>query len=152
MLKPGVYRIRNVHTGSYIDQSFGTKDLIHGWHHNDDKATNQHWLVLQMADGLGWAIKNVNSHRWLQVDSCKNSTQLKSQPYLCLWDVNPDENGSYHIALAGRNEVIDLDAGNKTDGTLLCVFDYSPEKKWQKWIFEPTNGSEAELQPKNNGW
>lgn len=133
-IRDGVYRIKNVRSGTYFDNSASKRDVIHGWASRDND--NQKWEVNRRGDG--YTIKNVASGRYASASSSDNGTDVKAREEPTEWHIEEDD-GAYVIKRHGSNAVIDLDKGDKDNGTCINVWAQTNAKQ-QRWEFESVGG------------
>jgi len=150
MVQAGTYRIRNVRSGTYLDESDKNKDTIHGWDSRPQN-DNQKW-ILEPADG-GFRIKNLEHGRYVSVSGRDNNAPVKaSSGDRDVWTFEDKGRGRYAIYLQGTQQVIDLDKGKEENGTRISIWRYNNDE-WQQWELQRVEGgpSGGNNQPQPGG-
>jgi len=135
MVQPGVYRLRNVKSGTYLDASSKKQNVVHGWDSRPD-SDNQKWDIQKK--GNKFTIKNVGNGDYINVWKTDNSTDVKVKD-----NATPvrfeEHDGAYAIYLDDSEGVIDLDRGDNDNGTAVNVWKFTGAQQ-QLWRLEGSGG------------
>ncbi|KAG8895936.1 hypothetical protein FRC01_012120 [Tulasnella sp. 417] len=143
MVQAGTYRLRNVKSGTYLDESNKDKDNIHGWESRPEN-NNQKW-ILEPA-GEGFRIKNAEHGRYVSVSGPRDGADVKaSSGDRDVWTFK-DQGRGYAIYLQGSGHVLDLDQGKEKNGTNVAVWGYTGAHQ-QLWSLEEVGGGPRGGQP-----
>ncbi|KAG8962863.1 hypothetical protein FRC00_008628 [Tulasnella sp. 408] len=154
-IQSGVYRIKNLKSGTYLDNSEKNRGTIHGWDSRPGSG-NQEWEVRQQNDY--YILRNVSSHRYVHVDGQRDGTKVEAEDTegeASHWDIRDAGDNTYKfvlppflyiralhtnsygesIYLKGSRGVIDLDMGKDENGTSINLWGHT-EARQQRWKFE----------------
>ncbi|KIO34198.1 hypothetical protein M407DRAFT_240784 [Tulasnella calospora MUT 4182] len=153
MVQAGTYRLRNVKSGTYLDESNKDKGKIHGWE-NRPQNNNQKW-VFEPAGQDSFRIRNAEHGRYVSTNGAHDNADVKaSTGDQDVWTFKNEGRG-YAIYLQGSNHVIDLDMGKDDDGTRVSIWPYTGAH-WQLWDLEEvgggSRGGQPSGQPGGNQW
>ncbi|CAE6429270.1 hypothetical protein ACGC1H_000931 [Rhizoctonia solani] len=128
-LKPGIYRIFNVHTGSAIQVSDHDPTKIVAWEQHSRE--NQQWFLQR--SGHGYQLRNKLRDAYLAVSSTDNHGLVYASRYPTTW-VFLKFGGNYVIQLADRNRVLDLHHCSGHNGNEIHTWELGginiPHKVW----------------------
>jgi len=135
-VQPGVYKIKNAASGTYLDASAKHQGQVHGWGERQGNK-NQEWEVQPGQDG-GYTLKNLGQNRYASADSPADGTRVEAsqQPYE--WDIK-QEGGKYAICVRNGGTCVDLDNGSREDGASVCLWGNRGAEQ-QQWEFESQGG------------
>ncbi|KAG8897822.1 hypothetical protein FRC00_003772 [Tulasnella sp. 408] len=137
MVQAGTYRLRNVKSGTYLDESDKNQDTVHGWDSRPQN-DNQKW-ILEPAGDESFRIKNLEHGRYVAVSGPKDGAPVKaSSGDRDVWTFKNQGRG-YAIYLQGTGHVIDLDQGKDENGTRVSVWGYTGAHQ-QLWDLEQVEG------------
>ncbi|KAG8933384.1 hypothetical protein FRC01_009545 [Tulasnella sp. 417] len=135
-LQNGVYRIKNLKSGTYFDNSEINREKIHGWDSRPGSG-NQEWEVRQQgADS--YILRNVASRRYAHASEGRDGTKVKAEDTekeASHWTIRDAGDNSCNIYLKGTDGVIDLDKGRVENGTSINIRDRTEDQQ-QRWRFE----------------
>ncbi|KAG8931814.1 hypothetical protein FRC03_011340 [Tulasnella sp. 419] len=146
MVQEGIYRLKNVRSGTYLDASIQKKNVVHGWDSRPENK-NQQWEIRRSGDK--YTIKNVGNGDYINVWNTNDRTDVKVKD-----DPTPvrfeEHDGAYAIYLDDSQGVIDLDQGRDENGTDINVWRFSGAKQ-QLWRLEGVGSgyqSQSGVQPR----
>ncbi|KIO18723.1 carbohydrate-binding module family 13 protein [Tulasnella calospora MUT 4182] len=131
-IQNGVYRLKNLKSGTYLDNSEKNRETIHGWDSRPGSG-NQEWEVRKQDDS--YTIRNVSSRRYVHASSGSNGTRVKAEDTESRWEIRDASDNTYNIFLKGSQGVIDLDNGNDDKGTAINIWGRTDARQ-QRWKFE----------------
>ncbi|CAE6400399.1 unnamed protein product [Rhizoctonia solani] len=112
-IPPGVYRIRNAQTNTFVDQCGPSNDTIHSWSYVQHHRADQHWFVQLSGDGV--ALRNVEYGQYAYVTNIQNGGKVFASNNLITWNLSPHEN-EWAISLPGTNFVVEIGGANGANG------------------------------------
>jgi hypothetical protein len=131
MIQPGIYRIKNAKSGTYLDASKKNQGKVHGWSSRPNNE-NQQWRVEE--SGGAFTFKNVELGTYLHVSGVHDGSNVKASNSPTRW--NLDQDGNSWLILAENSEhTVDLDMGRDDDGTSINLWRRSGAQQ-QKWKLE----------------
>ncbi|KAG8932059.1 hypothetical protein FRC01_000372 [Tulasnella sp. 417] len=135
-IRDGVYRLKNLKSGTFFDNSEKNRETIHGWDYRQGSG-NQEWEVRQQNDD-SYIIRNVASRRYVHASGGRDGTRVKAEDTereASHWNIRDAGDNTYNIYLKGSNGVIDLDMGKDENGTSISIWGHT-EARQQRWKFE----------------
>jgi len=130
-IQPGIYRIKNVKSGTYFDASLQDKGTVHGWGFRPENE-NQKWIA--EPSGQGFTLKNADTGDYVSAGGPEDGTRVECTPNQNEWWIKEAE-GNYAIHVAGMDFVCDLDMGREEDGTTINLWRWTGAPQ-QTWCFE----------------
>ncbi|CAE6542742.1 unnamed protein product [Rhizoctonia solani] len=145
-LSPGVYRIRNARTNTYIDQKGSSTDVIHGWNYVQHDRADQHWFAQLSGDGV--VFKNVEYGQYAYTTNIQNGGKVFASNNLIIWNLSRNEN-EWTISCPGTNYVVEIRDANKANGAGINLWE-NLGLQHQRWIFEKISDRQPqELNPRH---
>ncbi|KAG8950046.1 hypothetical protein FRC04_008126 [Tulasnella sp. 424] len=134
VVKPAVYRIQNVASKTYLDESRSNKDKVQCWGDRPNQG-NQRWVVKKIQGQDAFIIHNFEFSRYLHIAEREQGSTLTATDDQPTHFIFKKEADGISIHLTNSNLCLDLSNGLKNDGELVHVY-YDGNKSWQRWNFQ----------------
>jgi len=133
---PGIYIIKNVHTGTVIDLERGAPGEginIFGFQLNN--GANQKWDIQGSGNGSNMTIRSVATGMYAAYPSFEQGAILRSSAQPHEYIVTPADKGYYFAPVQKPDHVVDLTKGLETNETEICLW-IKHTQDHQKWYVE----------------